>query len=76
MTWHEQRGLQMYLNGREVGRTTTPTTHEQRTIEDWRVYLGRPNKQHTDGVNGNAIIDEMELWYAHKDFIGLWPKRK
>ena len=76
MTWHAQRGLQLYINGREMGSDTSPSTHEQLNIQDWMVYLGRPNKDTTGGANAHALIDEMELWYAHKDFIGLWPKRE
>ena len=54
----------------------SPQTHEAKTFDDWMVYLGRPNKMIKDGVNADMIFDEMDIWYAHKDFIGLWPKRK
>lgn len=69
----------MYLNGRQVGADSTPRVESPPyNIEDWKVYLGRPNSQIStdDSDRADIIMDEMEVWYAHKDFIGLWPKRE
>jgi len=70
VSWDEQKGLQLYVNKELVASTADYAVHPQPTrIDDYTIYLGRPNDDRTDGSYADAKIDELEFWYANRDLL-------
>jgi len=71
VTWHEDRGLQMYINDQQVASTNNYQSHSPQDISDYKVYIGKPGGGR-DGTYANGKIDEVEFWYAPRDVLGAF----
>ena len=77
VTWSKEKGLEMYVQDRLIGRDVN-AQRTTTTINDYNVYLGRPNGR-TRGRHLNGRIDEVEYWFAHRDTLielGVWNPGK
>ena len=77
VSWHPERGLELYVNKTRVAYTQKPTTHAARPVaSDYKIYIGRTSDMR--GKNyANAMIDEVEFWNSPREFIvahNMWPK--
>ncbi len=61
MTWHEQHGLKLYVNGQHA-KTLTTTTHIALATANENFFVGK-NSLHM--VNG--LVDEVYIWQEEKD---------
>lgn len=69
LSWDEEKGLEMYVNKEKVASTKDYRTHPPLRITDHTVYLGRPNEDVSDGRYADAIVDELEYWFANRDIL-------
>lgn len=69
LSWDEEKGLEMYVNKEKVASTKDYRTHPPLRITDHNVYLGRPNEDVSDGRYADAIVDELEYWFANRDIL-------
>jgi hypothetical protein len=69
VSWDQERGLQVYKNDRLVGHTSYYEEHEPLHITDYNIYIGKPNPTIEGGQSSNVMIDEMEYWYANRDYL-------
>ena len=67
LSWNERKGLEMYLDRELAASSTTPTLHPSQTQTDHAVYVGRATDDVSDGQYADAIVDELEFWYADRD---------
>ena len=68
LSWHPEKGLQMLIDDEVVAATRDFTEHENRPVQDYTIYLGRPSTSEV-GRYADAGIDEMEYWYADIDHL-------
>ena len=66
LSWNERKGLEMYVDN-DLAALTSSTQHPPQSPTDHAVYIGRPTDDHPDGRYSDAIIDELEYWYADRD---------
>ena len=71
LSWNERKGLQMYVDRELVASTSSPTQHRPLSLTDHAVYVGRPTDDNPDGRYSDAIVDELEYWYADRDQLIL-----
>jgi len=78
LSWSERKGLQMYVDKELVASSSSPTQqHHPPSLSDHAVYIGRPTDDNPDGLYSDAIVDELEYWYADRDqlvALGLLDK--
>ncbi|KAK6166927.1 hypothetical protein SNE40_023527 [Patella caerulea] len=71
-SWHPETGLKLYINNEMVGEDTR---HSQRDARNRGVadqddfYLGRGNLDMNDNNYANAMYDELDFWYADRDYL-------
>ncbi|XP_014668355.1 PREDICTED: uncharacterized protein LOC106809700 [Priapulus caudatus] len=73
LSWHADRGLEMFVDTERTDGNTTPT-EQITTISDKSVYLGRINRQLGSTKYGAFSIDEMEYWHATRDTLLAFGK--
>lgn len=74
LSWHPERGLQLYSNQELIGETSTGVgrTVPQRDAYNPRLnhfYVGRGNVDMRNAEFANATVDEMEYWYSTRDYL-------
>lgn len=69
VSWDLERGLQVYRDDRLIGHTTYYEEHEPLQISDYNIYIGKANPSIEGGQSSNVMIDEMEFWYANRDYL-------
>ena len=67
LSWNERKGLEMYVDKELVASSASPTEHRPLSVTDHAVYIGRPTDDIHDGRYSDAIVDELEYWYADRD---------
>ena len=73
-TWHPQKGLHVFVDNRLVGYRQTADSVRRRPSSDAGdlVLIGNANTAVADGertFSTNGIIDEVETWYGHRDYL-------
>ena len=71
LSWDERKGLEMYVDRDLVSSSSSPTHHPPPSLTDHAVNIGRPTDDYSDGRYSDAIIDELEFWYADRDQLVL-----
>ena len=59
----------MYVDNEQVADSMEFKTHPPLVVRDQNIYLGRPSADISNGQYANAIIDELEFWYANRDYL-------
>lgn len=67
LAWDVERGLQMYVDGQQVGNAPTPAIHLPLRVNDRVVYVGRPTSDNLSGRYADATVDELDFWYAGRN---------
>jgi Concanavalin A-like lectin/glucanases superfamily len=67
LSWDAERGLQMFVDGVQVASTSTPAIHLPLRTTDRVVYVGRPNNDNLGGRYADAVVDELDFWYAGRN---------
>jgi len=67
LSWNERKGLEMYVDKELVASTLSPTQHPPQSLTDHAIYIGRATDDNPDGSYSDAIVDELEYWYADRD---------
>ena len=73
-SFHPDDGLKMYANNQLIGETIVAIPRELGDDFEYRgsmdkFYLGRPNIGVNNFRYGNVTLDEMEYWYAPRDYL-------
>ena len=68
-TWHPVHGLIMYVNNREVARSTIKMPN--RGIYDYNkvFYIGRANTDMNYEKYGQFVVDDVQLWESYRQFL-------
>ncbi|BFZ21895.1 hypothetical protein BsWGS_24934 [Bradybaena similaris] len=72
VSFHPIHGLSLYINNELEAETTTPaarTDPPSRSAETNSFYLGRGNVDMTAARYAEATYDELEVWYADRDYL-------
>ena len=71
-SWHPEKGLDLYIDNEFINSTqevSAKSQRERRHNESRdRIYLGRGEREDI-GVSGNVTVDELEYWYADRDYL-------
>ena len=68
ISWHETRGLHIYIDDERVADVTHYVAHAEKYFGDDEVYIGKASG-HREGVYANGIFDELEFWFAALDVL-------
>ena len=68
VSWQEDRGLQLLINGEKVSETLEYVAHAPRESGGSEVFLGKAGGRR-EGVYANAVFDEIQFWFAHLDVL-------
>ena len=50
-----------------VASSPSPTQNPAQSLTDHAVYIGRATGDTRDGRYSDAVVDELEYWYADRD---------
>ena len=69
ISWHPKLGASMWLDGQPVDQMRTAMAPDQPYNPNRRFYIGRANTNMRQEKYPNAVIDDVQLWEARRDYL-------
>lgn len=66
-SWHPNKGLHMYVNGKEVAVDTAGDAYRGSYNYQKNLYVGRANTDMRVERYGRFTVDDVQLWEAYRD---------
>ena len=82
-SWHPNKGLSLYINDERVKTVKTSRARPKFDLESSSrrhnsIYFGRGvGDSGSDYNTANMTVDQMEYWYADRDYLlAHWPRNR